>query len=98
MALLEEIETLTREGEKLSPEVRDRLILRTLGSVLERLNEVDAKQEALEKTSIGLWVRNNPKMATTVIGIGFILLNLWFVSDFRKPVMTALGLPSDLIP
>ncbi len=98
MALLQEIQALTREGEQLSPVVRDRLILKTMEEVLRRMDNFDEKLEGIEKSSIGLWFSRNPKLGTIVISIGLLLLNLWFVSDFRKPVLAALGLPPDLFP
>lgn len=46
---------------------------------------------------LGIWVKKNPKIALLTFLLLFAIINIWFVSDFRGPVLEALGLPNPLV-
>ena len=66
-------------------------------SLLNRENEWEEKLQNLAKNSLLLIAKQNPKAAGIILVILMILLNLWFVSDFRMEVLQWLGLPGGLL-
>ena len=46
---------------------------------------------------LGAWVKQHPKAAAAAFLVLFVLLNMWFVSDFRGPLLEAVGFPSPLV-
>lgn len=86
----------------LSPEQREAILLEHLWNkltaieakvdrLLERENEWDARLRTLAQNSVLLLMKQHPKAAGIVILVLMILLNLWFVSDFRINLLEHLG-------
>lgn len=103
--LVEEIKEYKVNGGE-NP-IRDRLVLESLENLqtlivmlfedLHNSLPVSADIEILKKHDIIGWVTNNKILAALLFMLFLIMLNAWFVSDFRKPLLILLGLPPDLI-
>ena len=93
---------------RLTLQQRDRLLLAAMSDLhkeivsmdqrFEKLFELDKRVARLEEKSIVLWAEKHPKLALTLLAVFLALLNMWFVSDFRKAILAALGLPTELAP
>jgi len=53
--------------------------------------------ETLEQKNVVMWVQEHPKGFSILVVAVLVLLNLWFVSDFRHAILPLLGLPANLI-
>jgi hypothetical protein len=65
---------------------------------MKDLKVLKTRIDTLERKSIILFIQKNPKTAAVIIVAIFVILNAWFVSDFRESILQLLGLPKDLIP
>ena len=95
------IDQVLNNGDSLKPEERDRLLLAGMGSLdrkLTRLEKLKDRIENLERVSIGVWIREHPKFFLSLVVAFFVVLNLWFVSDFRKALLPLLGFSPDILP
>jgi len=95
------IDHVLNNGANLQPDERDRLLLAGLGALdrrLTRLCKLQDRIESLERVSIGMWVREHPKFFMSLVVVFFVVLNLWFISDFRKALLPLMGFSPDIIP
>lgn len=50
---------------------------------------------------IGAFIKSNPKTSTTILAVFFVVSNVWFISGFRRAVITwlmsVLGFPPEVI-
>ena len=88
-ALITEIEHLLGE-KKLSTAAAMRLLLEKELSDIKanherklQLESLQARQDELEKRSLGFWAYKNPKIALTI----FIALYSFSISDIRQPLI-----------
>ena len=89
------IESVGEQGEKIDTMARslDTLALevRAISAGRRRLLEVS---ETVRRYPSITWLLNHKTRQTiTVIVVVFVILSLWFVSGFRAPLLTYLGLP-----
>ena len=47
--------------------------------------------------SIGCWIKNHPKISGAVFVLFMILMNIWFIPEFRHIVLVMLGVPGEVI-
>jgi hypothetical protein len=45
----------------------------------------------------GDFVRNHPRLTMAAVIVFLVVANFWFISDFRKVILVAIGLPPDLV-
>lgn len=72
--------------------------VRNLSDKLSSIDDLRRRVENLERKSIILWAEKHPKTAALLGAAVLTLINLWFVSDFRKAILVWMGLPPDLLP
>jgi len=99
--IYDEITDLLDNNGKLDPELRGRytlIALRNIGRDIEELKGLKPRVTALERVSIIMFMQLHPKWTAFIIVAIFMLLNAWFVSDFRHTILQVLGLPKDLLP
>lgn len=101
--MLEELRQILGAEAPISQKVTTRLTLAALAEVLTKVEEIKCIQREIEKNyaiRAGAFIERHPKR--TILGVILIMAatNAWFVSGFRKPLITAilkaLGLPDDL--
>ena len=80
------------------------------GDDVARMNFYVLKQIYLELRSVkkevrrnpffiaGNFARSNPKTAMTLAVIVMLIINMWFVSGWRRPLLIWLGIPPELVP
>ena len=99
--IYDDITDLLDTNGNLDSELRGRymlIALREIGRDLKDLKLLKDKVEELERVSIIRFMQKNPKTAALLVVAIFVVLNAWFVSDFRQIILQVLGLPKDLIP
>lgn len=99
--IYDDITDLLNGNGELDPEVRGRytlIALREIGRDLKGLKKLEEKVEDLERKSIILFLQRHPTSSAIIVIAIFVLLNAWFVSEFRQTILQLLGLPKDLLP
>jgi hypothetical protein len=107
-ALFEKIEELLEDCGELSLRQRDQILLAAMRDLHREILEIDRKVDELvalkervvklEEKSILMLIEKHPKAASFIIGIILLLVNLWFISDYRRAILKLLGLPTELAP
>lgn len=69
-----------------------------LAEKVEKLLQLEKDVQEMKKKILVNWIQAHPKLAGLILIVLFVMINAWFVSDFRKPLLSLLGLPADLIP
>lgn len=77
---------------------KDQALFIVLKEIYQTVKPLSKRVADLEGKSIIMWVEKHPKQAVFLLGVFLFVVNAWFVSDFRKPLLALLGLPSDLVP
>ena len=95
LALLQRI--IESNGDTPKPE-KDQALFIVLKEIYQTVKPLGKRVDALEGKSIIMWIEKHPKQAAFLFGVSVFLVNAWFVSDFRKPLLALLGLPGDLVP
>lgn len=103
--IIEAIEEVLKDGNKIDPEAASRLQLgislennKELLKINGRLKKVEEAAEDWEKNPSLLWLlRFRTKKTVTVIVTIFILLSMLYISGIRGPILELIGLPP-LIP
>jgi hypothetical protein len=112
--IIEEIKKAIDDGVKLSPTMQNRLVLAALlqlyranneltealskhiesseAAMKEKLGEHDRRIEKLERHDIITFISAHPKITLAII---MIILALW---TLRRPLLSWLGIPQELIP
>lgn len=86
-----ERETLKDAVEELSNKVE---------SVSSKVTLIHKDIEKIKKnpmTEMGRFIQDRPKLAAMVGFILFIIMNLWFISGFRRAAMIGLGFPMEIV-
>lgn len=108
-SVLDEIKNIIDNGEDVSPKVARRLLLAVSLKTHEqivimngRVKKVEAATEKLDEKlkrypSLLWLLRHKTKITVAVILVVFCILSIFWVSGFRAPILTWLGLPP-LIP
>jgi len=47
--------------------------------------------------SFGNFINDRPKLASVLALVAFIIINIWFISGFRRIVLLLLGVPAEII-
>lgn len=100
-SIIDQIDAILAENGSISEKSRNRLLLMAMREILEQVKQIkdhDKRIETLERKSIILWAEKHPKAAAVILASSLIVINLWFISDFRKFLLVVIGLPPDLIP
>lgn len=95
LALLQRI--IESNGDTPRPE-KDQALFIVLKEIYQTVKLQSKRVEALEGKSIVMWIEKHPKQAVFLLGVLLFVVNAWFVSDFRKPLLALLGLPDNLVP
>lgn len=99
--IFDEISEILSGNGDVSRATRDRLMLagmRELFLLVQPIADHDRRLDELERKSIVSWIKAHPKTAIAIVVAAFVLLNLWFVSDFRQAVLPLLGFSGSLFP
>lgn len=86
-----ERETLKDAVEELSNKVE---------SVSSKVTLIHNDIEKIKKnpmTEMGRFIQDRPKLAAAVGIILFMIMNLWFISGFRRAAMIGLGFPMEIV-
>jgi len=76
--------SLAQSIEQLKCEVAD----------LKKITEVTVKNPAYV---LGRALSEHPKLSGAITFLAFVIMNLWFISGFRRLVLIGLGLPPEII-
>ena len=71
------------------------VVLKTIYVDVRQLRE-EVKKNPLY--NLGNFIRTNPRTFGILVAVVFIVINMWFVSGWRRPLLLWLGLPEELIP
>jgi len=89
------IESVGEQGEKIDTMARslDTLALEVRAISAGRRRLLEVSETVRRYPSLTWLLSHRTKQTATVIVVVFVILSLWFVSGFRAPLLTYLGLP-----
>lgn len=83
---------------KESGDDESRITFVVLKTIYEDVRELREEVKVNPIYNLGNFIRANPRTFAILLAILFIVINAWFVSGWRRPLLIWLGLPEELIP
>lgn len=83
---------------KESGDDESRITFVVLKTIYEDVRQLRTQVNSNPFYSLGNFIRSNPRTFAILLAIVFIILNAWFVSGWRRPLLIWLGIPEELIP
>jgi len=102
--IIRELREIVQGDSQITAKTANRLTLAALADVLE--NQKIAAQERKElrenpAVKLGFFYREHPKRVYLFLAIFLSLMNVWFVSGFRQPILRGLfvwiGMPQEIV-
>lgn len=88
--LTDSLATLQQFTARLDEVVKNR---ETIREHTQQLSSLDERVKILEDNSLILLIKAHPKIASSIALFLFAFFNLWFISDFRRPILEWMGFP-----
>ena len=99
--IFDEISEILAGNGEVAQKTKDRLMLagiRELFYLVKPIRDHERRISDLERKSLANLIEKHPKLALTTVVFILVLINLWFVSDFRKATLLILGFSPELVP
>ena len=109
--LTEAVREMLTSGRRMSQANVNRLVLSMLADIRKTQADITAQQteqdkriRELEGANIVFFIRRRPKLSALYLALLLLVLNTWFVSGWRRPVIQAalqfagIDVPAELIP